>query len=285
MSRKTIAPSRAEKLPPELLEIVFSFLDPEDFVAPGPRSQSLWTQAITWAQNGYRRWRAEYSWAGTPIICTGTHLSSLPQPMYDMFPEATPSPPPQGLISRQRISRANRNEASEWNHNVTNSYNKNPIPYDESYRENFGKIVSLAGIPERLHEAMAACLPTLDIEHGSKWYLRNLTQKEYIRMEIAKTTTGEITVVLLGKNWLTLDILLMWLISWSQKDYETGFTWEELEQGDVYNDIQDADLMDTNRRERRIGQVFKSMKAGKWAAHALDVVDVEMGEGWFDRHH
>ncbi|KAK7397982.1 hypothetical protein QQX98_012648 [Neonectria punicea] len=255
-----------------------------EFVALGLCSQALRTQVITFAQNGYRRWRTKYSWAGTPIICTGTHLHALPQRIYDIFPEAKPGRKPQGLTPRQEKSRrAEWEQASDWNYNVTSRYSESPMPYDEGYREEFWEAISSAGIPENLHEPMAACFPTLDVERGSKWYLRNLTQKEYIRMGSVTIADGETTVALAGKHWLTLDILLMWLISWNQKGGETTFTWEEFEQGDVYDDIQDADLVDAGDRRRRIEEAFKLTKAGKWAAHALDVVDEEMGEGWFDR--
>jgi hypothetical protein len=157
------------------------------------------------------------------------------------------------------------------------------MPYDEGYREEFWKVVSSAGIPENLHEPMAACFQTLDVEHGSKWYLRNLTQKEYIRMELITTTDDEITVALAGKHWLTLDILLMWLISWNEKSSSTIFTWDQCEQGEAYNDIQDTDLTAPDGERGRIEKVFRWMRAGKWAAHALDVVNEEMSDGWFDR--
>ncbi|KAH6880637.1 hypothetical protein B0T10DRAFT_411533 [Thelonectria olida] len=266
MPRKAARQSQLEKLPSELLGTLFHILEAKDFVSLSLCSQTLWNHAITWAQNGFRRWRNEYSWAGTPIICTGTHLHVLPQLMYDMFPEAKPGPQPQGLTPRQKKRRrAEWEQASDWNYFVTSRYNKSPLPYDEGYREEFWKVISSAGIPENLHKLIAACFPTLEVEHGSKWYLRNLTQKEYIRMELITTADGEVTVALEGKPWLTLDILLMWLISWNQKRDGTTFTWEEL-----------------NERGR-VGDDFMLMRAGIWAAHALDVVDEEMGEGWFDR--
>lgn len=284
MPRKAARQSQLERLHPELLGRLFELLDPEDFAALGLCSQTLWTQAITWAQNGYRRWGTEYSWAGTPIICTGSRLHALPQPIYDMFPEAKPGLKPEGLTARQRNRRrAEWEQASDWNYNVTSRYNKSPVPYAEDYREKFWEVISSASIPENLHEPMAACFPTLDVQRGSKWYLRNLTQKEYIRMELVTTSDGEITVALAGKHWLTLDILLVWLISWNQKRDDTTLTWEELEQGQAYNGIQDPNLMNPHDRRRRINEVCMLMKAGKWAAHALDVVDEEMGEGWFDR--
>lgn len=62
----------------------------------------------------------------------------------------------------------------------------------------------------------------------------------------------------------------------------TTFTWEEFEQGEAYDDIQDTDLMAPHGRRRWIEDVFMLMKAGKLVAHALDVVDEETAERWFD---
>lgn len=227
----------------------------------------------------------EPSIPGRALLLSAQAHTFTPFPsLYTMFPEAKPGPQPQGLTARQRKSRrADWAQASDWDYNVTSRYKKSPMPYDEGYREEFWEVISSAGIVENLHEPMAAYFPTLDVERGSKWYLRNPTQKGYIRMEFVTTTDGEITVALAGKHWLTLDILLMWLISWNQKGGGTTFTWEEFEQGEAYDDIQDTDLMAPHGRRRWIEDVFMLMKAGKLVAHALDVVDEETAERWFDR--
>ncbi|ENH64830.1 hypothetical protein FOC1_g10005597 [Fusarium oxysporum f. sp. cubense race 1] len=51
---------------------------------------------------------------------------------------------------------------------------------------------------------MKACLPTLNLEPGSNWFLRNLTDQEYIRMEAVVTPDDEATISLPGQRRLGL---------------------------------------------------------------------------------
>ncbi|KAF4970773.1 hypothetical protein FZEAL_9976 [Fusarium zealandicum] len=280
--QQTPSHTRLEELVPELLGIIFTFLDPDDFISLGLCSQTLWAQAIGWAQNGYLRWRSAYSWAGTPVICVGSELQALPQSIYDMFPSAIPEAIPDKLDSGEHGQMLSQNRPGVWHNEAIERYEKTPVPFDDLYLDGFWKHIRSAGIPPELQESMAATFPTFSIEPGSKWYLRNLTQNEYIRMEAIITSDGEVTISFLGNHWLTLDIILLWLISWRGDDARDTYSWEQLEQ---FVGVTDTGLGDTmiDPTYGPLDHTFWPIWAGPWAGHRLDVVADEVGVGWVDR--
>ncbi|KAI7767424.1 hypothetical protein LZL87_010752 [Fusarium oxysporum] len=274
-----------ELLPSELLGEIFALLSPEDFLGLVLCSQILWDHALTWAKRAYARWRNEYSWVNTPVICAGSHLQNLPDVLYDTLPEA---------ISGERTSEEEdeelgrhetqtKSKAKLWFHEAVDSYERIPLPYDYSYLEELEHRIQSAGIPETFHKSIKACLPIFGIKTGSRWYLRNLTEKEYIQMEAVNTSDGEFTIALPGHSWLNVDILVLWFISWRGDNGQYAWNWEGLEDWEGFTD---HNLSDT-WHDGNYGPVdhhFWPVFAGPWAGHNLDVVTQrELDTDWTDR--
>ncbi|KAF4340298.1 hypothetical protein FBEOM_5809 [Fusarium beomiforme] len=270
-----------EMLPAELLGSIFAILSPEEFMALGLCSQTLWTHAITWAKSGYLWWRNKYSWVDTPIICVGDELQILPEDLYNNLPGLVPDtisqpdqPGPDATLTARRAKILDE---------FMISCERTPFSYDYLYQEVFSRQIKSAGIPESLHVPMKACLPSFSIETRSKWYLRSLTHQEYIRMEAIVTSDGEATVALPGRRWLTLDILLMWLISWRGDGEQDTWSWEDLKE---FEGFTDHNLSDTwhDPTYGPMDHHFWPIWAGPWAGHNLDVVtERELDAGWTDR--
>ncbi|KAM0354872.1 hypothetical protein ACHAPU_000708 [Fusarium lateritium] len=274
--------TKLERLPHELLTVIFSSSQPEDFVALALGSQTLWKHAVTWAQNGYVRWRNEYSWANTPLICAGSKLEFIPHSIYDICPETTPDELPT-VDSPDTPEPRTQSRPNTWYHKTMKSYQKTPFPFDDVYIDAFTKHIKSANIPENLHGLMQGSLPTLRVEQGSKWYLRNLSKSEYICMEAITTSDGEATVSLKATNWLTLDMLLLWLISWRGDSSQDVWSWEELEDFVGFTDMNLEDtVMDPTYGP--LDHKFWPMWAGNWAGDRLDVVaECEFNASWIDR--
>jgi hypothetical protein len=82
--------THVETLPAELLAAIFELLKVEEFMALALCSQTLWSHAIRWVKGGYIRWKNEYSWVNTPIICTVGRPRVLPKALQHILPKATP---------------------------------------------------------------------------------------------------------------------------------------------------------------------------------------------------
>ncbi|KAF4998607.1 hypothetical protein FGRMN_2933 [Fusarium graminum] len=274
--------TRLERLPHELLVIIFTLSEPRDCMALALGSQTLWQHAVTWAQNGYVRWRNEYSWANTPIICAGSKLDILPQSIYNICPESIPDELP-GTDPWDTTEPRIQTRSKTWYHEAMESYQRTPFPFDDAYVDAFSKHINFANIPEIHHGLMKGSLPTLIIEQGSKWWLRNLSKSEYICMEATTTRDGEMTVSVGGTNWLTLDMLLLWLISWRGEGSQEIWSWEELEDFVGFTDMNLEDtVMDPTYGP--LDHKFWPIWAGNWAGDRLDVVaECEIDANWVDR--
>lgn len=280
--QQTMARSLLETLPPELFAALVTFLDTSDFIALSLCSQTLWTQAVAWAQSGYLRWRGAYSWAGTPMICVGSKLKVLPQSTRKIFSGNILEVMPEGAESDEEGWLRTSNPARLWYDEATTQFEMRPIPYDDDYREVFWKQINSSGIPQKFHELMAASFPIFGVEAGTRWYLRNLTQNEYICMEAIVTDDGECTVSFVGSRWLTLDILLLWLIRWRGKRDHDTWSWEQLEKFEGVTDEGLGDIM-ADPTYGPLDDDFWPIWAGNWAGHSLDVVADDVDEGWIDR--
>ncbi|KAF5585409.1 hypothetical protein FPANT_7518 [Fusarium pseudoanthophilum] len=275
-----------EMLPAELLREIIELLKPEEFVALALCSQRLWSQAIMWAKGSYIQWKKKYSWVNTPVICTAAGLRVLPKALQHTLPEPTSEDMERESEQTGRRSGIEITRASIWFEESVASYEKVPFPYDYLYEEAFLKQFKGAAIPKSLHSTMKTCLPRLSIEPGSGWLLRNLTDQEYIRMEAVVTSDDEATISLPGRQWLTLDILLLWLISWKadyKKKRRKAWTWDKLE---TFIGFTDQDLSDTSQ-DPAYGPMyydFWPIWVGPWAGHRLDVVtEKSLDNDWKDR--
>ncbi|GKU22178.1 hypothetical protein FLAG1_09389 [Fusarium langsethiae] len=273
--------NRLERLPPEILGLIFEFSQPGDSVALGLCSRPLWKTLSKWVQNEHLIWTNTYSLAGTPIIYASSLLKTLPPCLYPKYPNTVPEETrdEEVLDSQKRVV----TPATAWLDNILLQSYQAPLPNHDSYTKSFDRTITMANIPDHLHENMRSCLPTLTIKRGSKWLLRNLTNNEYIRMESVVTEEGEETVSHVGNKWLTLDILLLWLITW-RGDQANPWSWEELERyvGKTVDDMMYSLIGFFNHRP--VTDEFWPIWTGNWAGHSLEVVtDREMDEVWIDR--
>jgi hypothetical protein len=269
-----------ERLPAELLMDILMLLEPGDFIALGLCSQTLWNHAVTYAQGSYSRWKDAYSWVNTPLICAGSKLHTLPKSVYDIGAGAIHDQLPPWDVPEME----EQNGLNDWYHSVIEPWQGTPCPYDSLYLEAFSEQIRSADIPDKLHSSMKASLPTLDVEMGSKWYLCNLTQKEYICMEGVVTRKGEATVSLKETHWLTLDMLLLWLITWrGEEDTQDVWSWDELKNFAGFSDERLEDtLMDPTYGP--LNDKFWPMWAGVWTGHRLEVVaERKLDVDWVNR--
>jgi hypothetical protein len=269
-----------ESLPPELLLTIFTLLQPEELMALGLCSQTLWNHATTYALGGYSRWKNAYSWVNTPLICAGSKLETLPKSMYHIGAEKAHG----GLPLWDIPDTEEQTGLNNWYHKVIEPYEETPCPYDGLYSKAFSEQIRSAGIPESLHASMKASLPALNVEIGSSWYLCNLTRKEYICMEGVVVRKGEATVCLKETHWLTLDMLLLWLITWrGLENTQDVWSWDGLETFAGFSDEKLEDtLMDPTYGP--LNDKFWPMWVGAWAGHRLEVVaEKKLDVDWVNR--
>ncbi|RGP63916.1 hypothetical protein FSPOR_8243 [Fusarium sporotrichioides] len=276
--------SPLERLPPEILGIVFDCSQSNDFVALSLCSRGLWTYAVKWAQNGYLRWRNAYSLAGTPILYASSRLRTLPQCVYDMYPGSVPTETRQEMSSPSLYSQRRMvTRSTAWYRDIMLKSHQAPFPYDELYIESFDNMITMADIPDHFHASMRSSFPTMTLGKGSKWLLLNMTNNEYIRMESVITTEGEKTVSHPGNDWLTLDILLFWLICWRGDGRQNTWSWEELDEFVGMTE----EMIDDTLHDPTYGPLddkFWPVWTGNWAGHSLEVVtDRDLDRLWVDR--
>ncbi|XEV07473.1 hypothetical protein FSHL1_012760 [Fusarium sambucinum] len=282
--------SRLERLPPEILGSIFSTLEsenPNHFISLTLCSQSLWAVAMKWARNGYVIWKNAYSLAGTPVMYASSRLKTLPPCLYRKYPNAVPEETREedededGEVSDSQPRVVTR--ATAWLDNILLQSYRAPFSNHDSYVKSFNRMITMANIPDHLHESMRSCLPTMTIEKGSKWLLLNLTNNEYVQMRGVITEVGEGTLCHESHNWLTLDMLLLWLITW-RGDQSNLWSWEELE-GYVGKNLDDminalVGIFDNRPRTDDFWPIWN----GNWAGHSLEVVtERDLDEAWVDR--
>ncbi|KAJ7361234.1 hypothetical protein DFH08DRAFT_843520 [Mycena albidolilacea] len=261
--RAPVMSSRLEKLAAELLCIISAGLDVDDLIALGLCSQTLWCIAMCQLQDEYQRRKAP--WAGTPIICTSTHLTSVP----DSFRQVNP-----GLIEEMEAWEVRRQMATHrtrmgmspirrWNWGALNDYSEVVDVHSLSSQclAAFSAKVESSGIPKKLQATLQRTMTNdlfrpSSVHNRSKWVLRNLDTKEVVHFQAVKREGFKDTVCLAvsGLPWLTLDFVLTLRILWPDLNR--------------YNDPQPSNV-----------------KVGAWAGHKFDVVEaatLEPGESWQD---
>ncbi|KAF8169024.1 hypothetical protein K438DRAFT_1774532 [Mycena galopus ATCC 62051] len=241
--------SQLEKLAAELLCIISAGLDVDDLIALGLCSQTLWCIAMCQLQDESQRRMAP--WAGTPIICTSTYLTSVP----DSFRQINP-----GLIEEMEaweVLGRGMCPARRWNWRALNDYSEAVDVHSLSSQclAAFSTKVESSGIPKKLQAALQRTMTDdlFRVHNHSKWVLRNLDTKEVVHFQ-AMTHEDTVCLAVSGLPWLTLDFVLTLRILWPNLNR--------------HNDPQPSNV-----------------KVGAWAGHKFDVVEaanLEPGESWQD---
>ncbi|KAK4504031.1 hypothetical protein PRZ48_004946 [Zasmidium cellare] len=251
-SGRTLAP--IEDLPAELLGLINKELCKTDILALGSCSQTLWTHALHHIAADNRKFTAP--WAGTPVIFTGSYLTSLPTAVCELFPGLKQEE--SEYDKRNRFPGMGRGcpangmaPARRWNWNAVGSYETTDEKtcYD-TWRN------SLSTVPGLDTKTMGRLHGDLDkvfhVDVDGRWFLRNLILKEFVKLDVSGTySPGELQVDVAGSPWLSLDMALLLRTRWSTPG--------------------------TQSYEK------KGEEKGVWAGHCFDVVkDQPDGEDWRD---
>lgn len=284
------AESPLERLPSELIRNIYLYLEPDDVIALGLCSQNLWIRAVTTIHHD----RRSYSWVDTPIFLTGFRETTLPPAIYGLYHEIKNQSMEEHSVHCDMMDQRNpcmhhesKGSWSAWRKSATRCYSfLTPSEFECPRREETIRLLSSSGIPENLHDLLKSCLALHDLDCEGQWYLRNLTTKQYIRMELVNDLTiSELTTVsLTGNHWLTLDILLMWLINWQETD-EPPKAVPTGRPSDMVKTVFNSGSRIGEYEIAHMHAYFMDMYNGRWAGHCLDVVkrvQSRMESGWTD---
>lgn len=253
--------SPLEAMPAELLANILDDpgLDPADILAVGVCSTTLWSHALLHIRQARRRDASPF--ANTPLLCTGTHLTELPSAVHELYPEQLAKQRewdrrPQGY--GRAVSRG-MCPARVWNWAAVSKYDRLEgdsasiwlSAFDALEIEDVHLFCSYS-----LRRSLETLLRPQAFDDKSGWILRNMTAREYVRLElVASEQDHNARANVEGASSLSLDKALVLRICW-------GGAWG---------------WGDENKRER-------DLCSGKWAGHYFDVVRKDagalVGAGW-----
>lgn len=255
-----------EKLPPELLDMIFSELvDYADSVAVGLCSQSLWRHFLEFAKRDCRR----APWAGTPLVCTGTYLINVPEVIQSIVPYTKQ----QEDDFLNRPGRGNRGAPSRgmcparrWNWNAIRSYRDLAEHDQATIRLEAFKTMSLNSniaatdlvVLEASLRGVVFAMPP--VTGTTKWLLRNHTAMEYVRLTVHREHASQaVSAFVENVPALSLDQALMLRVCWGGAS--------------------------TYGLSSPKARAIESIAHGTWAGHCFDVVsekEPEVGTCWRD---
>ncbi|KAF4983456.1 hypothetical protein FZEAL_1185 [Fusarium zealandicum] len=215
--------SYLENIPTELLEMIIEPLEPACTMAVGLCSQRLWARVTSIIQKNSRGPYMMSSWAGEPLICAGTLLRDLPRPICDLYPRFD--------VGIRRTSSCScclyaRTPANVWTRGAANYAEERPKLQD-AYFWYFARYITSIGTPKDLRSWLKSCIrprPSLDHPaHDTRpWYLRNLTTREYVSMELAhfprNDVLNSVSITLKGRRGATVDTILTRHILWTDRN-------------------------------------------------------------------
>lgn len=252
-----ISLSHLEALPAEILAIVINTdsLSRDDVLRLGSSSQTLWSHVERHVREDCRKTAAP--WAGTPLIATGDWLRDLPQALYDILPEIQEDDRrwrQEVRVHSMRIFMPRgRCPARRWNSNATWGGSCYEDVERRSVREEW--LVAGENLPGPLMSRLEKAVTVLCPRTGEKWFLRNISSSEFVRLEIEEVGESGVRALVEGSVSLSLDEALLLKILWTRP-------------------------MDTYERE----DLKRHFTRGEWAGHSFDVVPNggSMTQGWRD---
>ena len=273
--RRSKKASPLERVPPELLNIIISdpCLDVEDVIAFGLASQSLWLHVLGHIQDAC----AKAPWAGTPLLCTGSYLMSVPPAIHALYPimeqeekeffnrpgRGSRGCPARGICPARKFN---------WN-SISDYVDRTDHDHREVWLNSFTNLRGSSGIPDGYLNALQVSLKdalsvTRPADPPRTWILRNHTTHEFVSLKACRMYgKQERCVHVNGLPWLSLDKALILRICWAAPSPR------------LYNDDKDENEYDTEHN------LMKKLKRGQWAGHSFDVVcaeGTELSEQWHD---
>lgn len=251
--------SPLERLPTELLNQIFDSteLPPEDLVALGVCSKTLWLQVLAHVRQDYRK--AAAPWAQKPLLCSGTWLTDLPPAIYEQFPD-------EQVYERQYRNRNGRwygpCPARKWNWAGVGGYAD--VEGKDCRKTWLAALNALSWskevvptVMDTLRSSLEAVLYRDSCVAQRNWVLRNVTDHQYVRLKLDRPRLGEATHVhVRGAPRLSLDQALILRACWGAAD---GYPRQQDEKNDT-------------------------LLRGEWAGHRFEVVEdsVAIEAGWKD---
>ncbi|TKA62738.1 hypothetical protein B0A55_09041 [Friedmanniomyces simplex] len=217
--------SAIEKLPSELIGLILGDTDisPKDVIAFGMCSSELWSQTLSHIQRDIRDSTAP--WAGKPMLCTGTWLTTLPPAIYELYPKEieaesnyqtqiaqVPAPVPGAGVGRGHRGRYEDVEGMDCRQKWLDTLRISILGAELSPSVS-GKLRSDVGMVVGNRAS---------VEHND-WILRNLTTQQYVRLQLRRSEQGGSTqVYVAGARWLSLDQALILRICWGPPKGDPG---------------------------------------------------------------
>ena len=263
--------SLVEELPSELIGLILSEagMSHREIIAFGLCSSELWLQTLSHIQRDVRDNTAP--WAGKPLLCSGTWLTTLPPAIYERYPEeieaerkyqnvlAQVHVPVSGTAtgrgSRGRSAWYGPCPARVWNWTAVSEY-ENVRGID--CRQKWPEALTINMVDARLSPTASDKIWS-DIRmvvdnnrapiKANDWILLNVTTQQYVQLKLRRSEPGQSPqLYVAGARWLSLDQALILRICWG------------------------PDEMETHRLHR-----------GMWAGHCFEVIeDTGARAGWDD---
>ncbi|KAK5732636.1 hypothetical protein LTR17_010317 [Elasticomyces elasticus] len=259
--------SPMEGLPCEMISMVVSEMSPNDIVALGMCSQTLWSHTLAHVERDIKQ--AAAPWAGKPLVCTGTWLEDLPPAIYELYPnELTSEERYRDCMKSMRPGMGMRSlgwygpcPARKWNWSTFEKYEDvGGKDCCRKWKDALNTIIHDAKLPSSVSSslwsslggAMVGYLPS----QQDRWILRNLTTLEYVRLDVAWSEDSvSFQAFAASANWLSLDQALTLRICWG-----------------------------TSQSYRADKETTARLLRGQWAGHCFEVVNwrEELGLEWKD---
>jgi hypothetical protein len=252
--------SHLENLPAELLALILADagLSKCDVMSLGLCSKTLWAHALVQVRR--ECFLSAAPWVGQMLMCTGTWLQTLPQPMYNKYP---------WLWKKERRYR-NLNRYGDW---------YDPCPAQKwtsdavaSFKDvaNEGWLAAFelqdeeAQLLQRaqLLSSLKTALDTQAFYTEGKWILRNQTTMQFISVQLDNMRAPRVWVQ--GAPWLSLDQALLLRIAWGKR---------------VSSSLCRFSTFEVPRK------IHEQLVNGPWAGHRLDAVEgdaASLGADWED---
>ena len=201
---------------------------------------------------------AEATWAGTPVICTGSYLEDFPPAMEALLPEVASE---NAAFTKPRAAGRGRGYGTApvrmWNHRAAVDFDEvdhaalksrwlAALEVSADYKNLAPALVS------QLSRSMDSAMRLQDASRSEHWHLRDLDTNEYIQF-------NALGLRMEGDADLTLDNLFMRRISWSGSAVEDEWTYAPKD------DMNPTDIM-------LFDHGIDSRRRGPWAAHRFDIV-------------
>ncbi|TKA47721.1 hypothetical protein B0A54_02095 [Friedmanniomyces endolithicus] len=216
-----------EKVPSELISLILSEkgMTNTDVIAFGLCSTELWAQAVFHIQRDVRDNTAP--WAGRPLLCSGSWLTTLPPPIYERYPEEIEAerkyqtvlaqkhvPVPgtaTGRGSRGRSAWYGPCPARVWNWTAVSEY-ENVRGTD--CRQKWLEALTINMVDARLSPTASNKIWS-DIHmvlnnrapiEANNWILLNATTQQYVQLKLRRSEPGQSPqLYVAGARWLGLD--------------------------------------------------------------------------------